>query len=145
MAPMKYREWFLQHGEKHREIIRRLAADGLDETAMIAYFDFEHMRLREPGFCPLYAENRKCHPMEKLNCFFCACPHFRFSDAGLEGKGASALYSRCAVGSRGGSLLKTEKGIHQDCSGCFLPHRTGFIRKHFAADWFAAMAGCDEG
>ncbi|MBV5348753.1 hypothetical protein JZU61_03745, partial [bacterium] len=61
----------------------------LSESEVIEYFRFENMVVNEPKFCLLYAENKKCHETEHLNCYWCACPHFRFNDKGFstqEGK-----------------------------------------------------------
>lgn len=58
--------------------------EGNTKQEIIEYFRFENMVKNEPDFCPLYKDNKKCHDMEDLNCYLCACPHFRFDDNGFK-------------------------------------------------------------
>ncbi len=134
---MGYREWFETHGKKHAAIMQKLTH--LRDDEVIAYFRFDNMVAQEPDFCPLYQERRKCHEMEGLNCYLCACPNFRFDDAGFETIGSRSLKSYCAIDSPDGAPLQTDDAIHQDCSRCQLPHHEAYIRKHFKRDWFAMM------
>ena len=69
---MTYAEWFDAHAEKHRAIMEKLLARGFGKAEIIDYFDFDNMVEAEPAFCPLYAEKKKCHDMEGLNCYLCA-------------------------------------------------------------------------
>lgn len=108
----------------------------LSDKSVIAYFRYDNMRLHEPDFCPLYAEGKKCHEMENLNCYLCACPNFRFDDEGFEEIEGKSLKSYCAVDSKEGSRFVTDDAIHQDCSGCTIPHCEAYIEKHFNRDWF---------
>jgi len=64
----------------------------LSDNEVIAYFRFENMVQKEPDFCPLYKETKKCHDMEVLNCYLCACPNFRFDDEGISKKEARTIY-----------------------------------------------------
>lgn len=137
---MDYKEWMAQHAEKHWKIIEKLRAAGYDKPRMIDYFDYDNMRKNEPDFCPLYAAGEKCHPMEKLNCYLCGCHHFRFTGQPVDGR-----FSRCAINNPSGADRETPEGIHQDCSGCFLPHRESTIRKYFSPTWWRIMKNCDEG
>ncbi len=134
---MSYGNWFRQHGEKHAGIIAKLGTCTDDE--IIAYFRFENMVKHEPDFCPLYKENKKCHEMENLNCYLCACPHFRFNDAGFKEVKGKSLKSYCSIDSKDGSMFEGEDAWHQDCSGCTIPHRESYIKKHFRKDWFQIM------
>ena len=79
---MSYKSWFLEHGNKHKAIMAKLTH--LSDEEVIAYFRFENMVEKEPDFCPLYADNKKCHDMQALNCYLCACPNFRFDDKGFK-------------------------------------------------------------
>ncbi len=72
---MTYHDWFVQHAKKHREIVSRL--EHLSDEEVIAYFRYGNMVVHEPDFCPLYARGTRCHEMEDLNCYLCACPHFQ--------------------------------------------------------------------
>ncbi|EFU69798.1 conserved hypothetical protein [Aliarcobacter butzleri JV22] len=81
---MTYEEWFLNQGKEHQKIITKLKDYNIDE--IIDYFKFENMVINEPNFCLLYKENKKCHNIENLNCYLCACPYFRFNDKGLKNK-----------------------------------------------------------
>jgi len=134
---MSYSKWFEAHGKKHAAIMRKLSH--LSDEEVIAYFRFEHMVKHEPDFCPLYAENRKCHEMEDLNCYLCACPNFRFNDAGFEQKEGKTLYSTCAIDSKDGDQYISQEAIHQNCAGCTVPHHESYIRKVFNRDWFKIM------
>ncbi len=134
---MSYRDWFEAHGEKHAAIMKKLTHFSDDEV--IAYFRFENMRNKEPDFCPLYAENKKCHDMEELNCYLCACPNFRFNDEGFREVEGRSLKSYCAIDSKEGDVFKTDDAIHQNCSGCTVPHHEAYIKKHFKREWFEIM------
>lgn len=141
---MGYQSWFREHGEKHREIVDRLKAKGLSPEQIIAYFDFENMVQKESGFCPLYAENKKCHEMEKLNCYLCACPYFRFNDQGILKKDQKNVISNCGIDSKQGKEYHHKDEIHQDCSDCLIPHKVKFVQKWFDTDWFVIMKACEK-
>ena len=134
---MNYITWFESHGKKHQEIMRKLT--DLSDEEIIAYFRFENMVQKEPDFCLLYKERKKCHEMDDLNCYLCACPNFRFDDDGLVSDGDQILYSRCSIESEDGAQFVTAEAIHQDCSGCTVPHHEAYIRKYFSRDWFSIM------
>lgn len=134
---MNYKKWFLAHGEKHRKIIKKLKNKSDDE--IIEYFKFENMVKNEPDFCPLYKDNKKCHNIENLQCYLCACPHFRFSDSGIENENEKILYSFCSINSKKGSKFENKNCIHQDCSNCLIPHKKQYIKKHFDKNWFDIM------
>ena len=134
---MSYEKWFQSHGKKHKEIMQKLTK--LSDNEVIAYFRFENMVQKEPDFCPLYKENKKCHDMEVLNCYLCACPNFRFDDEGISKKEDKTIYSICSIDSKDGDIFQTEEAIHQDCSGCLVPHRETYIKKHFSRNWFEIM------
>ena len=133
---MSYISWYQEHGEKHKVIMNKLTHLSADEV--IAYFRFENMLEKEPDFCPLYKENKKCHDLEGLNCYFCACPNFRFDDEGWEMKGSN-YFSSCSINSKEGSVFIGDAGNHQDCSKCAVPHNESYIRRHFSRDWFEVM------
>jgi len=134
---MSYREWFDTHAAKHAAIIEKLAHLGDEEV--IKYFRFENMVINEPDFCPLYAENRKCHDTPELNCYLCACPNFRFNDKGFRIEEGKTLFSTCSIESPDGDRYIGDTAIHQNCAGCIVPHRESYIRKVFSRDWKAIM------
>lgn len=138
---MSYKKWFQSHGKKHKKIMQKLTR--LSDDEVIAYFRFENMVQKEPDFCPLYKENKKCHDMEELNCYLCACPNFRFDDEGISKKEGKTIYSTCNIDSKDGDIFQTEEAIHQDCSGCLVPHQETYIKKHFSRDWFEIMKKVD--
>ncbi len=140
---MSYKSWFDAHAAKHAKIVEKLRLIGYDESKIIDYFDFENMRLCEEDFCPLYAENKKCHEMEPLNCYLCACPNFRFSDCGLGEKDGVTVYSECAIASKDGAQQNFGGKIHQNCTGCTVPHEKEFVRENFDMDWKKIMASCE--
>jgi len=134
---MSYSSWFQSHGEKHKKVVEKLSH--LNDQEVIEYFRFENMVQNEPDFCPLYAKNKKCHDMENLNCYLCACPNFRFNDNGFEKIENKTLFSKCDINSKDGKQFKTDSAIHQNCAGCLVPHHESYIQKKFSRDWFKIM------
>ncbi len=89
------------------------------------------MKIKEKDFCVLYAKDKKCHDMEKLNCYLCACPNFR----------VDSKSSTCNINSvYGGSIEGKDGFIHQDCSKCTVPHKVDFIKENFSRDWNKIMS-----
>ncbi len=134
---MSYIDWFINHGNKHAKIMEKLKDKSDDEV--IEYFRFDNMVKEEPDFCPLYEENKKCHDYNELNCYLCACPNFRFDDKGVRKKDEKTVYSYCSIDSKDGAEFIGEDYIHQNCSGCIVPHKETYIRKNFSRDWFKVM------
>lgn len=134
---MSYKKWFDAHAAKHRAIMEKLTH--LSDEEVIEYFRFENMVQHESDFCPLYAENKKCHDMAELNCYLCACPNFRFNDAGFSIEEGKTLFSTCSIESPDGDRYVSDTAIHQNCAGCIVPHRESYIRKVFDRDWLNIM------
>ncbi|MFY9142917.1 hypothetical protein [Sulfuricurvum sp.] len=134
---MSYKKWFDAHAAKHRAIMEKLTH--LSNEEVIKYFRFENMVKNESEFCPLYAENKKCHDTPELNCYLCACPNFRFNDAGFSLEEEKTLFSTCSIESPDGDRYVSESAIHQNCAGCIVPHRESYIRKVFDRDWLKIM------
>ena len=134
---MSYVSWFQAHGEKHKAIMAKLTH--LSDDEVIAYFRFENMVEKEPDFCPLYKDNKKCHEMEDLNCYLCACPNFRFDDDGFKKVEEKTLYSTCSIDSKDGAQYISNDAIHQNCSECLVPHHETYIKKIFSRNWFDIM------
>jgi hypothetical protein len=134
---MSYKQWFDEHGFKHAKVMEKLTH--LSDEEVIEYFQFKNMVVNESGFCPLYAEHKKCHDMEELNCYLCACPNFRFNDGGFGVEGEKTCFSTCSIDSPDGAQFLTDTAIHQNCSGCVVPHKENYIRKIFSRDWFTIM------
>ena len=143
---MSYKSWFDSHAQKHKKIMDKLLAPqghlslrsgtcGNTKEQIIKYFEFENMVKEEPDFCPLYCENKKCHAVEYLNCYLCACPNFRFSDKGVEKVEEKTKYSFCAIDSKEGKAGVYGDAIHQDCSNCTVPHAKSYVEKYFDLDW----------
>ncbi|WP_309497517.1 hypothetical protein [Sulfurovum sp.] len=135
---MIYNDWYVEHAKKHAAIMQKLEAQGLDEFDIVQYFIFENMVKNEPDFCELYATNTKCHEMYELNCYMCGCPHFRFNQSppmqdGLE------YHSVCSINSKRGKRSITDEQVHQDCSGCTIPHGEDYIFSNFNTDWRKMM------
>ena len=134
---MTYEEWFLNQAKLHKTIMNKLEGKSIDET--IEYFKYDNMKKNEPDFCPLYNLNKKCHEMDDLNCYLCACSYFRFNDKGLKNVDDKILYSCCSIDSKSGSKFVSENSIHHDCSNCIIPHKEKFIKKNFNKDWLEIM------
>ena len=134
---MTYQEWFESHAAKHRAIMKKLTTSSNQEV--IEYFRFENMVINEPNFCLLYAQNKKCHDIQELNCYWCACPYFRFNDQGMETIENKTLYSTCSIQSKEGAQFISETSIHQDCTGCLIPHQEKILKKDFNRNWRVTM------
>lgn len=134
---MSYKEWFNAHANKHKKVVEKLRH--LSDEEVIGYFRYDNMVRNESDFCPLYLEGKKCHDMEDLNCYLCACPNFRFDDEGMKIVEEKTLFSCCSVNSKDGDQFVLEEAIHQDCSECTIPHKEAYIREHFSRDWLEIM------
>lgn len=140
---MSYQNWFDEHASKHKIIVDKLVNNNLCEAEIIKYFDFENMVKMENDFCPLYKEPKKCHDMDSLNCYLCACPNFRFSDQGQKVKDKTK-HSFCSIDSKDGKSGIYGDKIHQDCSTCSVPHHTSYVKKYFDLDWKKIMNKCNQ-
>ncbi|HLD24235.1 MAG TPA: hypothetical protein VJA83_09875 [Sulfuricurvum sp.] len=134
---MSYKKWFDAHAQKHKAIMEKLTH--LSDEEVIAYFRFENMVKNELDCCPLFAENKKCHDTQELNCYLCACPNFRFKDTGFSVEEGKTLFSTCSIESPDGDRYVSESAIHQNCAGCIVPHRESYIKKVFDRDWLTIM------
>jgi hypothetical protein len=139
---MAYSDWFDKHSQKHKKIVEKLIAKSYSKEQIIDYFDFENMKKEEIDFCPLYAKDKKCHDMESLNCYLCACPNFRFKDDGIKKIESATQFSFCAINSKDGRQGVYGEKIHQDCSKCSVPHHREYVSKHFDLDWKKMMLKC---
>jgi Zn-finger protein len=134
---MTYAKWVNEHANKHKKILEKLTH--LSDEQIIEYFFYDNMIKNEPDFCLLYKDKKKCHDMENLNCYLCACPHFRFKDEGIEKFEDKTIFSVCSINSKDGKIFESENALHQDCSNCFIPHKKNFIKKVFDRDWAKIM------
>jgi hypothetical protein len=134
---MTYLKWFEAHAKKHKNVVDELVSKNYAKERIIEYFDFDNMVKNEKSFCLLYEENKKCHDIKKLNCFLCACPHFRFNDEGLREEGEMRIYSECSIGL--GAEFTHQASVHHDCTSCVLPHKSSYVDKNFDLDWKKIM------
>lgn len=139
---MTYLEWFESHATKHHAVVSKLLKKKYTKQMIVSYFHFENMVEKEPDFCHLYKEQKKCHEIENLNCYLCACPNFRFNDNGIKNTNDKTLYSFCSIASKDGKEFHFQNAIHQDCSGCNIPHNEKYILDHFDTLWNAIMQNC---
>jgi len=139
---MGYSEWFNKHANKHKIIVEKLLLKNKTKEEIIEYFDFESMVENEPDFCPLYKDNKKCHDMENLNCYLCACPNFRFNDEGLGTYNEYKILSKCDI--QNGEEFMGKGVIHQDCSKCTVPHHKAYVEKNFDYEWKKIMKKCSQ-
>jgi len=137
---MSYSSWFEQHAQKHKKIVDKLLAKGYEKEQIIDYFEYDSMVENEYDFCPLYAKGKKCHDMEYLNCYLCACPNFRFDDDGLGTYNEYKILSKCSINN--GEEFLGKGVIHHDCSTCSVPHHKAFVEKVFDLDWKKIMSKC---
>ncbi len=139
---MTYKNWFDAHADKHKIIVNKLLKKNYTKVQMIDYFDFDNMVKNENDFCPLYKENKKCHDIQNLNCYLCACPNFRFDDDGIKQVEENTQYSFCDIESKDGEQGIYADKIHQDCSKCGVPHHRSYVEKNFNLDWKIIMRSC---
>jgi hypothetical protein len=139
---MGYAQWFEKHAQKHKTIVAKLQQQNLSKEEIVEYFDFDNMKIYERDFCPLYAKDKKCHDINQLNCYLCACPNFRFSDNGIKEVGDATQFSYCAIDSKDGRQGLYGTKIHQDCTRCTVPHNKEYILQHFDLDWKIMMRSC---
>jgi hypothetical protein len=148
---MTYQEWIIDHNEKVSKILNKLSLQGISTVEEIVdYFDFDSMVKNEPEFCPLYKDNIKCHSIEKLNCYHCACPHFVINKNPAT-KGKTTIASVCGIDSRfkdefyenpdENNVVK----IHCDCTNCYLPHKQSYVIKslHNQQKDYIALKECE--
>ncbi|PHR57091.1 MAG: hypothetical protein COA44_06790 [Arcobacter sp.] len=140
---MTYAQWFEAHSSKHQRLNQKLLSQGLCQEDIIKYYRFENMVEKEPDFCELYKDNKKCHEMEELNCYLCACPNFRFTMSPHK-KNDKIIHSHCSIESKDGAIFEHENNLHQDCSGCQVPHHEAYISKNFDTSWDKIMKKCEE-
>jgi len=124
---MTYNEWSKDEVARRNTVITKLKAQEFSTSEIVEYFNFENMVKNEPNYCPLYATSTKCHDREKLNCFFCGCPYFTYSDKGISQRSQKTVYSKCELNAIKSSEFTTETAIHLDCSNCEIPHRLPFV------------------
>jgi len=139
---MGYVKWFEKHALKHEKIVKKLLNKDFTEDEIIAYFNFENMCAKEKDFCPLYKEHKKCHDIDNLNCYLCACPNFRFKDDGIKIVDNKMQYSFCAIDSKDGRVGVYGEKIHQDCTKCGVPHSVEYVKQHFDTNWKNIMQKC---
>ncbi|NPA60546.1 MAG: hypothetical protein GXO30_08845 [Epsilonproteobacteria bacterium] len=138
---MSYLNWFNTHASKHKKIVDKLVSDNYTKNMIVNYFNFDNMVKKEVDFCPLYKKNKKCHDMDNLNCYLCACPNFRFNDDSTILKNDLRVLSRCSVGN--GAEFIGKEVVHHDCSSCQVPHHKEFILSNFNKDWKKVMFRCN--
>ncbi len=136
---MAYKSWFDKHAQKHKTIVDKLLKKEFTQVQIIEYFEFENMVREEIDFCPLYKDNKKCHDMQELNCYLCACPNFRFKDEGIQKLDTKTQFSLCNINSKDGKQGIYGDKIHQDCSQCQVPHHKSYIEQNFDLDWKKIM------
>lgn len=134
---LTYFDWMHAHSLKHTQVIEKLFNKGYIKNQIVNYFDYDNLSKKEPNFCPLFKQNKKCHEIEKLNCFFCGCPHFRFYENPKDNK-----YSFCAINSSYGVQKCYKNQYHQDCSNCYTPHKSKYVLQNYTHNWYELMKAC---
>ena len=123
---MAYSQWRVSHTAKLTNLIESLPPMSLEE--LIQYFQYSNMSTSHPDFCGLYKGVIRCHSNPKLNCLFCACPHFVCSDEPLSTTpDGIKTFSVCSIGSSKAKPFVIDPSCHCDCSDCFLPHSRGHM------------------
>jgi hypothetical protein len=135
---MSYSDWFITHAKKHKQIVDRLIKDDFSSDEIISYFAWDSISKKEIDFCLLFRDGKKCHDIDDLNCYLCACPNFRFDDSIKSGD-----VSLCSIDSKDGARFTAGGKTHQDCSGCLVPHKEEYIKKQFSSKWLEVMKNCN--
>lgn len=127
---MTFKAWREDYEKRRDKVLEKLF--GSTKEQVVDYFMYDNMVKNEQDFCPLYEAGAKCHNMDNLNCYYCACPFFVASDDepleiledGFE------VMSKCAVNSKFAFAYTSKDQKQQcDCTNCKLPHRKIFIMK----------------
>tara|TARA_Y100000310_G_C20640218_1_gene793489 strand:+ start:672 stop:1106 length:435 start_codon:yes stop_codon:yes gene_type:complete len=95
--------------------------DNLDE--IIKQTSFEVRSRNYSHECPYYVSNKKCHDLEDLNCFLCACPNYN----------SGSLIGGCEIESKSGKWhyhKNLPKGKVWDCFDCSVNHSSGEVRDY---------------
>jgi len=112
---MKFSKWTSGHKSKLETIIENILDKSVSD--IIDYFEFDNMKDKESDFCPLYRTFTKCHVTNKLNCFLCGCPYFKYSDrepiAIVENK---KIMSVCTISSKQAKSFEIDGIVQCDCS-----------------------------
>jgi len=119
-SKMTYKDWSETNNKKVSAIYGSLRDKSPE--AVYQYFMYDNMRKNEPDFCVLYNTHSKCHTMPDLNCFQCACPHFKVIDNPVPDKQGYITASVCMINSRFSNVFTTSKVKHCDCTNCEIPH-----------------------
>jgi Zn-finger protein len=78
-------------------------------------WDFEKRKKTNLDECICYQQDKKCHNLEKLNCYFCYCPYYG---------------EKCAIDSPDVKYVTSMSGKKiLDCSDCNFPHLEENIKK----------------
>ena len=117
---MTYGSWREDFFKKRNTIVDRLKKFEYSQEEIIDYFEYENMAERESNFCPLYKLERKCHNVEYLNCYHCACPHFMLENEN----------SYCEIDSKFADNIVINNNKICDCTNCVIPHTKKFNLKH---------------
>jgi len=139
---MTYEEWYADNYKKKQEILERL--QGKSPREIVDYFDYDNMILREPDYCPLYKDKMKCHNMDDLNCFFCACPYFLYGNNNnpieIDRDNNTEIMSKCSIKSKFKDVFTyiqdDTKKKACDCSGCYIPHKKEFVYRYIKNKMF---------
>ena len=135
---MTYLQWAKAHRKKVIDIKSNLSERGYSKKQILDYFDYNNMIIRHKDFCLLYKDNKKCHDIENLNCYLCACPYFVFNDYTPI---RNNEYSICKVDSKFSKIFEFEDKKHCDCSDCIIPHTRQMCDKFYSIDSYDFMEG----
>ncbi len=108
----------------------KFSLKNLDEIVNATSFDFRRNYFQKA--CPYYSMYpiTKCHDLDDLNCFLCACPNYA----------SDKLEGGCNINGAGGKVTYHENlpvGEVWDCSDCSINHHRenvkSYIRTNFSS------------
>ena len=124
------RKWEKEHFEKVLGEVKQAGIDFsleyLDE--IIEHTSYDIRSLEHPDRCSYYSSGEKCHDLEDLNCFLCACPNYQ----------SGKLEGGCEINSNNGKWhhhKNLPKGFVWDCTDCQTNHGPEEV-KHYIKENF---------
>jgi len=128
---LTFKSWSDQLEDKKQTILEKLK--GKTVTEIVDYFDYDNMVENEPDYCVLYKNKSKCHDIKELNCFFCGCPYFQYSDdKPLKKENDIDIMSVCAIDSKFAKQYTFGEKAQCDCSDCVVPHKKHFVKNYIS-------------
>ncbi len=95
--------------------MHKIAEDIIEKriSKLIDEWDFDKRKNTNPEECICYQQNKPCHNITNLNCFFCYCPNYD----------TSVKEGKCKINSQKAKYIDNHEGRILDCTDCDFPHK----------------------